>query len=97
EIETDKATMEFESFFEGTLLKIGIQEGESAKVETLLAIIGPEGTDISKIGVKTGSSKEASVSDKKSSEEKPEEVKPSEQGKDSQTHSDKRIFASPLA
>jgi len=47
EIETDKATMEFESFHSGTLLYIGLQEGESAKVDTLLAIIGKEGEDIS--------------------------------------------------
>ncbi|OUS02120.1 pyruvate dehydrogenase [Flavobacteriales bacterium 33_180_T64] len=47
EIETDKATMEFESFNEGTLLYIGIQEGETAKVDSLLAIIGDEGEDIS--------------------------------------------------
>ena len=47
EIETDKATMEFESFNEGTLLYIGIQEGETSKVDTLLAIIGEEGEDIS--------------------------------------------------
>ena len=39
EIETDKATMEFESFYEGTLLHIGIAEGETATVDTLLAII----------------------------------------------------------
>ncbi|HSP40637.1 MAG TPA: biotin/lipoyl-containing protein, partial [Gillisia sp.] len=52
EIETDKATMEFESFYSGTLLKIGIQEGETANVDTLLAIIGPEGTDVSGIGGK---------------------------------------------
>ena len=46
EIETDKATMEFESFNEGTLLYIGLQEGESANVDDLLAIIGPAGTDV---------------------------------------------------
>jgi pyruvate dehydrogenase E2 component (dihydrolipoamide acetyltransferase) len=97
EIETDKATMEFESFYNGILLKIGLQEGESAKVDTLLAIIGPEGTDISKIGAKTGSSKEAPVLDKKSSGEKPKEGETSEESQASQTHSDKRIFASPLA
>lgn len=49
EIETDKATMEFESFNEGTLLHIGLQEGETAKVDVLLAIIGPKGTDVSDI------------------------------------------------
>ena len=49
EIETDKATMEFESFQSGTLLEIGLQEGQSAKVDALLAIIGPAGTDVSGI------------------------------------------------
>ncbi|WP_340074287.1 pyruvate dehydrogenase complex dihydrolipoamide acetyltransferase [Leptobacterium sp. I13] len=47
EIETDKATMEFESFYSGTLLHIGIQEGEGAPVDALLAIIGDKGEDIS--------------------------------------------------
>ena len=47
EIETDKATMEFESFHEGTLLHIGIAEGETANVDALLAIIGEKGEDIS--------------------------------------------------
>ena len=47
EIETDKATMEFESFNEGFLLHIGIAEGESAAVDSLLAIIGDEGEDVS--------------------------------------------------
>ena len=49
EIETDKATMEFESFNEGTLLYIGLQEGDSANVDDLLAIIGPAGTDVSAV------------------------------------------------
>ena len=49
EIETDKATMEFESFHEGTLLHIGIQEGEGAPVDSLLAIIGSAGEDISSL------------------------------------------------
>ena len=47
EIETDKATMEFESFYAGTLLHIGLQAGESAPVDSVLAIIGPQGTDVS--------------------------------------------------
>ena len=47
EIETDKATMEFESFNEGILLHIGVNEGETTKVDELLAIIGEEGEDIS--------------------------------------------------
>ena len=49
EIETDKATMEFESFSEGTLLYIGLKDGQSAPVDSLLAIIGEEGEDIDAI------------------------------------------------
>lgn len=49
EIETDKATMEFESFNAGTLLYIGLKDGESAPVDSLLAIIGEEGEDIDAI------------------------------------------------
>ena len=49
EIETDKATMEFESFQEGELLHIGLSEGDSAPVDSLLAIIGKKGEDISGI------------------------------------------------
>ena len=49
EIETDKATMEFESFNEGTLLYIGLNDGESAPVDSLLAIIGEKGEDIETI------------------------------------------------
>jgi pyruvate dehydrogenase E2 component (dihydrolipoamide acetyltransferase) len=56
EIETDKATMEFESFNEGTLLHIGLTVGESAKVDDLLAIIGPDGTDVSNLSQNFSSS-----------------------------------------
>ena len=47
EIETDKATMEFESFFDGVLLHIGVEKGKSAPVNSILAIIGQQGEDIS--------------------------------------------------
>ncbi|MDG1526817.1 MAG: pyruvate dehydrogenase complex dihydrolipoamide acetyltransferase [Schleiferiaceae bacterium] len=48
EIETDKATMEFEAFpgQEGKLLYVGTGEGESAPVDTVLAILGEDGEDI---------------------------------------------------
>lgn len=46
EIETDKATMEFESFFDGTLLYIGVEKGQTAPVDSLLAIIGEKGEDV---------------------------------------------------
>ena len=47
EIETDKATMEFESFYDGVLLHIGVEVGQSATVNAILAIIGQAGEDIS--------------------------------------------------
>jgi pyruvate dehydrogenase E2 component (dihydrolipoamide acetyltransferase) len=47
EIETDKAVQDFESEINGTLLYIGIEEGNSAAVDSILAIIGEAGTDIS--------------------------------------------------
>lgn len=49
EIETDKATMEFESFYDGVLLHIGVEKGATAPVNALLAIIGKEGEDVNKI------------------------------------------------
>ncbi len=61
EIETDKATMEFECFYEGTLLYIGVQEGETAPVDSLLTIIGPAGTDVSAIVANGGSAPAAAT------------------------------------
>lgn len=59
EIETDKATMEFEAFYAGTLLHIGIQEGESAPVDSLLAIIGDKDADVNQaIAAATATSQE---------------------------------------
>lgn len=96
EIETDKATMEFESFNEGTLLYIGIQEGSTAPVDSLLAIIGPAGTDISGIAenYKAGGAAPtvavAKEETKAASSDKAAEVIES-------VSDGKRILASPLA
>lgn len=98
EIETDKATMEFESFYSGTLLYIGIPEGESAPVDSVLAIIGPEGTDVSGIVKNVREGKHASgnsASEKKSSGIKEEAGK--QENTVQATSSGERIFASPLA
>ncbi len=98
EIETDKATMEFESFYEGTLLKIGLEEGETAKVDSLLAIIGPEGTDVSNVSVDGKSNKKASEkSEKKEDKSEEKESKSSEKKSSDSSKEGGRIFASPLA
>lgn len=49
EIETDKATMEFESFQDGVLLHIGVEKGKKAPVDSILAILGKEGEDVAAI------------------------------------------------
>ena len=49
EIETDKATMEFESFQEGVLLHIGVEKGQTAPIDSILAILGEKGEDITKL------------------------------------------------
>ncbi len=49
EIETDKATMEFESFYDGVLLHIGIQEKQTAPVDAVIAIIGKGDEDVNVI------------------------------------------------
>ena len=49
EIETDKATMEFEAFQEGVLLHIGVDKGKTAPIDSILAILGKKGEDIKAI------------------------------------------------
>lgn len=100
EIETDKATMEFESFYSGTLLHIGIEEGQTAPVDALLAIIGPEGTDVS--GIKEGKSSEnkakSADAPKKEDTDNKESSESSSQKEHTTSNTDGgRIFASPLA
>ncbi|HEX8563285.1 MAG TPA: pyruvate dehydrogenase complex dihydrolipoamide acetyltransferase [Flavobacterium sp.] len=99
EIETDKATMEFESFNSGTLLYVGVKEGETAPVDSVLAIIGPEGTDVTGIAenYKKGGSNAKSTASKP---EIKEENAPNNDHSDVpvETESEgKRIFISPLA
>lgn len=96
EIETDKATMEFESFNAGTLLFIGINEGQSAPVDSVLAIIGPVGTDITGVAAnyKKGgeTAPKATTTDTASAP-----VAAPQQHATEETNSSDRIFASPLA
>ena len=98
EIETDKATMEFESFYSGTLLYIGIKEGEGAPVDSLLAIIGPEGTDVDAVLNATagGGSSASAVSEEIVKEEAPK-AETTTAPEVTTTNDGQRIFASPLA
>ena len=96
EIETDKATMEFESFNAGTLLYIGIPEGGTAPCDSLLAIIGPEGTDITGIAenFKSGASTAAveTVLEPTTNNQQPTTI-----NEQPTATSNERVFVSPLA
>ena len=111
EIETDKATMEFESFYDGVLLHIGIDEGSTAPVDSVIAVIGTKDEDISSIiesdnNPQTESKEEASEDSKQEVEEnskqealedsKQEYVVESNQVKKNY-ESPERILISPLA
>ncbi|HZW63272.1 MAG TPA: pyruvate dehydrogenase complex dihydrolipoamide acetyltransferase [Flavobacteriaceae bacterium] len=105
EIETDKATMEFESFHAGTLLHVGLQEGESAKVDALLAIIGPKGTDVSDLAknytANTTKNNQAESTKQEVEKTSPKQEAPKVEVQPKQTQDANspsgRIFASPLA
>ncbi len=95
EIETDKATMEFESFNAGTLLFIGINEGQSAPVDSVLAIIGPAGKDITGIAENYKNGGTSAQVDTPSADEVTQQ--PSTDNRQPTSESSDRIFASPLA
>mgnify|MGYP006184934711 FL=1 len=65
EVETDKATMDMESYWDGTLLYIGVEEGQAVPIDALMAIVGKEGEDYKALleaqtsGAKTESKEEA--------------------------------------
>jgi pyruvate dehydrogenase E2 component (dihydrolipoamide acetyltransferase) len=98
EIETDKATMEFESFNAGTLLYIGIPEGGTAPCDSLLAIIGPEGTDIT--GLLSPPTPEGGVvGEAKNTVSEPttNNHQPTTNNQQPTATSNERVFVSPLA
>src|SRR5690606_29846184 len=100
DVETDKATMEVTAYADGTLLYIGVEKGQAAKVNDIIAIVGEEGTDVTpllkqKTGKKSGSAtKEA---DKGAEPAAAEQPKTAEAEKPATNDDDARVKASPLA
>jgi len=105
EIETDKATMELESYKEGTLLYQGAKEGEKIQVNDLLCIIGKEGFDINAVlnalkGGGQAASAPAPAAEAPKTESKPAEAVPATPAAApaaQQVVNEGRIIASPLA
>jgi pyruvate dehydrogenase E2 component (dihydrolipoamide acetyltransferase) len=110
DIETDKATMELESYKEGKLLYVGAKEGEKIQVNDLLAIIGGDKVDVNKIvgaakgggGAEQPASKDVrtpaeSNAEQLAVEDRSKEATPKEQPGEGPVDGDTRIKASPLA
>jgi pyruvate dehydrogenase E2 component (dihydrolipoamide acetyltransferase) len=108
EVETDKATMELESYEDGVLLYIGVEAGDSVPVDGVLAVIGEKGANFQKLlnAQESNSSQKEEKSDVKieAPAEKKEElkketssVKPSAAPQASSTADGDRLKASPLA
>lgn len=92
EIETDKAVQDFESEFNGVLLKQGVEEGGAAPVDTVLAIIGPAGTDVSAVGAPKAASATEKPAEQKTETKTEEKAAPA-----ANTSSSDRVAISPLA
>ena len=99
EIETDKATMELESYKDGFLLHQGAAAGEKIQVNDLLAIIGAEGFNIVAIvaAAKTGSGAAESATATTETKSEPAAAAQAAQPVDQEVINTGRIFASPLA
>lgn len=113
EVETDKATMELEAYEDGTLLYIGIKEGDSVPVDGIIAVIGEEGADYKSLvkaeeqknkgGDKTEKKEEKKEESSSKGSSAPKPASSANKGKSggtqstSSSSSNGRIFASPLA
>ena len=105
EVETDKATMEVVGYEEGTLLYVGVEAGNAAKINEIIAVVGKAGTDVSayvaaeKAGGNT--TEAAAVSDKPGTETQPAETETTAEqttaGNEESSSSNGRVKASPLA
>ena len=96
DVETDKATMEVMGYASGTLLHIGVEKGAAAKVNGIIAIVGPEGTDISGI-LSQGDAPAAPAQEAAAPAEAKAEETPAAASTESASSEGGRVKASPLA
>ncbi|WP_069660796.1 pyruvate dehydrogenase complex dihydrolipoamide acetyltransferase [Arcticibacter eurypsychrophilus] len=94
DVETDKATMEVTAYAEGILLYIGVEKGQAAKVNDIIAIVGKEGTDVQALlrGGKPKAAPASGTAEAEKSEAPKEETAPA-----GSSDADARVKASPLA
>ncbi len=95
DVETDKATMEVTAYAEGTLLYVGLEAGQAAKVNDIIAIVGPAGTDVTPLlNQKPTAAKSEAKAEVAVSNEAPAAVST---GAVASANDDSRVKASPLA
>lgn len=102
DVETDKATMEVMPYADGTLLYVGVKEGEAVKINGIIAIVGKEGTDIEPYLEDDGGAEESAPEENGESKQAaaPQQAaqQAPQQSSDSSSSSDgDRVKASPLA
>lgn len=99
DVETDKATMEVTAYAEGTLLYIGVEKGQAAKVNDIIAIIGEEGTDVTPLLKQKAAKKSEPAKESEKTDDQPTtggQAKAAEAEKPA-GDDDSRVKASPLA
>ncbi|GAA4332539.1 pyruvate dehydrogenase complex dihydrolipoamide acetyltransferase [Mucilaginibacter gynuensis] len=97
DVETDKATMEVVGYEEGTLLYIGVKEGEAAPVNGIIAIVGKEGTDITPLLQDGGDAPAAETATEEAAPEAKESAPQATAQAGGSSDDDSRVKASPLA
>lgn len=97
DVETDKATMEVVGYEAGTLLYIGVKEGEAAPVNGIIAIVGKEGTDITPLLQDNGGAAAPTAAPAAESTPAAAATAPAAEEEKETSHSDGRVKASPLA
>jgi pyruvate dehydrogenase E2 component (dihydrolipoamide acetyltransferase) len=95
DVETDKATMELESYYDGTLLYIGVEAGKAAKVDGILAVVGKEGEDFASLLTEAAPTEETPKTAAPASATTP--VPTASSPVTASSNQDDRVKASPLA
>ncbi|WP_207421891.1 2-oxo acid dehydrogenase subunit E2 [Desertivirga brevis] len=96
DVETDKATMEVTAYAEGTLLYVGVEKGQAAKVNDIIAIVGKPGTDVAPL-LKGGKKAATNPTEGNKAQETSAAPQPAETAAQTVSSSDSRVKASPLA
>ncbi len=97
DVETDKATMEVTAYAEGTLLYIGVEKGQAAKVNDIIAIVGKEGTDVQSLLQGSPSPSNATEGNKEDETKAASQPVQNEAESTATADADSRVKASPLA